>query len=97
MLRAERTPAFGGWAGSTYYPRGPREAWWACPACAESVCLQPTDYLVNVMDALGLQPSRTLQHVGTLLKTKPEDYRQVSKGLPRRLTATVAAMRSVDY
>nr|KAF6354593.1 component of oligomeric golgi complex 7 [Myotis myotis] len=55
------------------------------------------DYLVNVMDALGLQPSRTLQHVGTLLKTKPEDYRQVSKGLPRRLAATVAAMRSVDY
>lgn len=49
------------------------------------------------MDALGLQPSRTLQHVGTLLKTKPEDYRQVSKGLPRRLAATVAAMRSLDY
>ncbi|XP_036135416.1 conserved oligomeric Golgi complex subunit 7 isoform X2 [Molossus molossus] len=55
------------------------------------------DYLVNVMDALGLQPSRTLQHVGTLLKTKPEDYRQVSKGLPRRLATTVATMRSVDY
>lgn len=56
----------------------------------------PTDYLVNVMDALGLQPSRTLQHVGTLLKAKPEDYRQVSKGLPRRLATTVATMRSVD-
>ncbi|KAF5914203.1 hypothetical protein HPG69_005052 [Diceros bicornis minor] len=55
------------------------------------------DYLINVMDALGLQPSRTLQNIVTLLKTKPEDYRQVSKGLPRRLTATVAAMRSVDY
>ncbi|XP_024416131.2 conserved oligomeric Golgi complex subunit 7 isoform X1 [Desmodus rotundus] len=55
------------------------------------------DYLINVMDALGLQPSRALQNVGMLLKTKPEDYRQVSKGLPRRLATTVAAMRSVDY
>ncbi|XP_063573271.1 conserved oligomeric Golgi complex subunit 7 isoform X3 [Pongo abelii] len=55
------------------------------------------DYLINVMDALGLQPSRTLQHIVTLLKTRPEDYRQVSKGLPRRLATTVAAMRSVNY
>lgn len=49
------------------------------------------------MDALGLQPSRTLQNIVMLLKAKPEDYRQVSKGLPRRLATTVAAMRSVDY
>nr|AAQ88995.1 COG7 [Homo sapiens] len=55
------------------------------------------DYLINVMDALGLQPSRTLQHIVTLLKTRPEDYRQVSKGLPRRLATTVATMRSVNY
>ncbi|XP_006730882.1 conserved oligomeric Golgi complex subunit 7 [Leptonychotes weddellii] len=55
------------------------------------------DYLINVMDALGLQPSRTLQNIVTLLKTKPEDYRQVSKGLPRRLATTVANMRNVDY
>lgn len=63
------------------------------------VCLLPirTDYLINVMDALGLQPSRTLQNIVTLLKIKPEDYRQVSKGLPRRLAATVATMRNVDY
>ena len=49
------------------------------------------------MDALGLQPSRNLQGIVMLLKTKPEDYRQVSKSLPRRLAATVAAMRGVDY
>uniref|UniRef100_A0A8D0S7P0 Conserved oligomeric Golgi complex subunit 7 n=1 Tax=Sus scrofa TaxID=9823 RepID=A0A8D0S7P0_PIG len=55
------------------------------------------DYLINVMDALGLQPSRNLQGIVMLLKTKPEDYRQVSKSLPRRLAATVAAMRGVDY
>lgn len=61
------------------------------------VCSHPTDYLINVMDALGLQPSRTLQNIVMLLKAKPEDYRQVSKGLPRRLATTVATMRSVDY
>nr|XP_003478248.1 conserved oligomeric Golgi complex subunit 7 [Cavia porcellus] len=55
------------------------------------------DYLINVMDALGLQPSRTLQNIVTLLKAKPEDYRQLSKGLPRRLATTVAAMRGVNY
>lgn len=49
------------------------------------------------MDALGLQPSRTLQNILTLLKSKPEDYRQASKGLPRRLAATVATMRGVNY
>lgn len=65
---------------------------------ASCVCPSaPADYLINVMDALGLQPSRTLRHVGTLLKTKPEDYRQASRGLPRRLSSTVAAMRGVQY
>uniref|UniRef100_A0A452TWI5 Conserved oligomeric Golgi complex subunit 7 n=1 Tax=Ursus maritimus TaxID=29073 RepID=A0A452TWI5_URSMA len=59
--------------------------------------LEYINYLINVMDALGLQPSRTLQNIVTLLKTKPEDYRQVSKGLPRRLATTVANMRNVDY
>ncbi|KAM9336713.1 conserved oligomeric Golgi complex subunit 7 isoform 1-T1 [Symphorus nematophorus] len=55
------------------------------------------DYLSNVMDALGLQPSRTLQHILTLLRAKPEDYRQTAKLLPRRLASTIAALRSIDY
>ncbi|KAK6481641.1 conserved oligomeric Golgi complex subunit 7 isoform X1 [Huso huso] len=55
------------------------------------------DYLSNVMDALGLQPSRMLQQIVTLLKTKPEDYRQTAKTLPRRLASTFAAMRRLDY
>lgn len=55
------------------------------------------DYLSNVMDALGLQPSRTLQHIVTLLRAKPEDYRQTAKLLPRRLASTIAALRSIDY
>lgn len=48
------------------------------------------------MDALGLQPSRPLQSVATLLKATPEDFRLASRGQPRRLAATVAAMRGVD-
>ncbi|XP_028670290.1 conserved oligomeric Golgi complex subunit 7 [Erpetoichthys calabaricus] len=55
------------------------------------------DYLSNVMDALGLQPSRTLQHILTLLKAKPEDYRQTAKALPRRVVSTIAAVRSIDH
>ncbi|XP_019739039.1 conserved oligomeric Golgi complex subunit 7 [Hippocampus comes] len=54
------------------------------------------DYLSNVMDALGLQPSRTLQQIVTLLRAKPEDYRQAAKQLPRRLVTTIAALRSID-
>ena len=76
--------------------------WGLSPRCccvcrALSLCSCSADYLINVMDALGLQPSRNLQGIVMLLKTKPEDYRQVSKSLPRRLAATVAAMRGVDY
>ncbi|KAM6897780.1 conserved oligomeric Golgi complex subunit 7 [Xenentodon cancila] len=55
------------------------------------------DYLSNVMDALGLQPSRNLQHIVTLLRTKAEDYRQMAKLLPRRLASSIAALRSIDY
>lgn len=54
------------------------------------------DYLINVMDALGLQPSRSLQSILTLLKAKPDGFRQASKGLPHRLVSTVAAMRGLD-
>lgn len=55
------------------------------------------DYLSNVMDALGLQPSRALQHIVTLLRAKPEDFRQTAKLLPRRLASTIAALRCIDY
>ncbi|XP_061561963.1 conserved oligomeric Golgi complex subunit 7 [Phycodurus eques] len=55
------------------------------------------DYLSNVMDALGLQPSRTLQQIFTLLRAKPEDYRQTAKQLPRRLVSAIAALRSMDH
>ncbi|KAM8730449.1 conserved oligomeric Golgi complex subunit 7 [Acanthopagrus schlegelii] len=55
------------------------------------------DYLSNVMDALGLQPSRSLQHIVTLLRAKPEDYRQTAKLLPRRVASTIAAVRGIDY
>nr|XP_009665180.1 PREDICTED: conserved oligomeric Golgi complex subunit 7 isoform X2 [Struthio camelus australis] len=55
------------------------------------------DYLINVMDALGLQPSRTLQNIVTLLKAKPEDYRQAAKSVPRRMASSIAAMRGLEY
>ncbi|KAM6423601.1 conserved oligomeric Golgi complex subunit 7 isoform 1-T2 [Liasis olivaceus] len=55
------------------------------------------DYLINVMDALGLQPSKALQNTVALLKTKPEDYKQTARNFPRRLASKIAAMRALDY
>ncbi|XP_018407840.1 PREDICTED: conserved oligomeric Golgi complex subunit 7 [Nanorana parkeri] len=55
------------------------------------------DYLINVMDALGLHPTRTLQSIVTLIKTKPEEYRKAAKTLPRKLSSSIAAMRSIEY
>ncbi|XP_030066947.1 conserved oligomeric Golgi complex subunit 7 [Microcaecilia unicolor] len=55
------------------------------------------DYLINVMDALGLQPLRMLQNIVNLLKVKPEEFRQTAKTFPRRLTSSIAAMRNIDY
>lgn len=56
-----------------------------------------TEYLSNVMDALGLQTSRTLQNIVTLLRAKPEEYRQTAKPVPRRLTSTIATLRGLEY
>ncbi|KAL8174937.1 UNVERIFIED_CONTAM: Golgi transport complex subunit 7 [Gekko kuhli] len=54
------------------------------------------DYLVNVLDALGLQPSKALQHTLLLLKAKPEDYKQAARPVPRRLATSIAAMRGLE-
>ncbi|KTF80351.1 hypothetical protein cypCar_00010947, partial [Cyprinus carpio] len=55
------------------------------------------DYLSNVMDALGLQTSKTLQNIVTLLRAKPDEYRQTAKPLPRRQASAVATMRGLEY
>ncbi|XP_051537967.1 conserved oligomeric Golgi complex subunit 7-like [Myxocyprinus asiaticus] len=55
------------------------------------------DYLSNVMDALGLQTSRNLQNIVTLLRAKPDEYRQMAKSLPRRLSSSIATMRGLEY
>lgn len=54
------------------------------------------DYLVNVLDALGLPPSKALQHTLLLLKARPEDYQQASRAVPRRLASSIAAMRGLE-
>ncbi|XP_030622957.1 conserved oligomeric Golgi complex subunit 7 [Chanos chanos] len=55
------------------------------------------DYLSNVMDALGLQTSRTLQNIVSLLRAKPDDFRSTAKPLPRRLSSSIAAMRGLEH
>ncbi|XP_028825838.1 conserved oligomeric Golgi complex subunit 7 isoform X1 [Denticeps clupeoides] len=54
------------------------------------------DYLSNVMDALGLQTSRTLQNIQSLLCAQPDKFWQVAKALPQRLSSTIAAMRGLE-
>uniref|UniRef100_A0AAY3ZWX3 Conserved oligomeric Golgi complex subunit 7 n=1 Tax=Denticeps clupeoides TaxID=299321 RepID=A0AAY3ZWX3_9TELE len=55
--------------------------------------LSPQD---NVMDALGLQTSRTLQNIQSLLCAQPDKFWQVAKALPQRLSSTIAAMRGLE-
>lgn len=51
---------------------------------------------MNVLDALGLPPSKALQHTLLLLKARPEDYQQASRAVPRRLASSIAAMRGLE-
>ncbi|KAJ3583738.1 hypothetical protein NHX12_015646 [Muraenolepis orangiensis] len=67
------------------------------PPRATKQLITDIEYLSNVMDALGLRPSRSLQNILALLRSRPEDYRQTAKPLPRRMAATLAAIRGLDY
>lgn len=55
------------------------------------------DYLINVMDVLGLQLFCIFQYIVIFLKIRFEDYRQVSKGLFCCLVIIVVIMWSVNY
>ncbi|XP_077173189.1 conserved oligomeric Golgi complex subunit 7 isoform X3 [Paroedura picta] len=68
---------------------------WLSPHSAKQLATD-IDYLVNVLDALGLQPSKGLQHTLLLLKAKPEDYKQTSRAVPRRLASSIATLRGLE-
>uniref|UniRef100_A0A8C4R186 Conserved oligomeric Golgi complex subunit 7 n=1 Tax=Eptatretus burgeri TaxID=7764 RepID=A0A8C4R186_EPTBU len=55
------------------------------------------EYLINVLDAIGLQPSKALQHALALLKATPQDFRSVARVAPQRLACGLAAIRGLEY
>ncbi|XP_072180039.1 conserved oligomeric Golgi complex subunit 7-like [Diadema setosum] len=54
------------------------------------------DYLCNVVDALGIQPSQSLRHIEDLLKLPLSQYGEVKGKISDRLMHAVASMRSAD-
>ena len=58
-------------------------------------CVFLSDYLCNVLDDLGLQPTDILTHLTDLLKASPEDYSDVIEDKPQRLISAIANMRNI--
>ncbi|XP_041482343.1 conserved oligomeric Golgi complex subunit 7-like isoform X2 [Lytechinus variegatus] len=52
------------------------------------------DYLCNVVDALGIHPSKNLKHIEELLKLPLSQYGEKKGMIPDRLMHAVASMRS---
>ena len=63
---------------------------WAC------FLFDISDYLVNVLDDLGLQSSDNVKEIVTLLQTSQEEYSDVSEKLPQRVVSAIASMRSLQ-
>ena len=53
------------------------------------------DYLVNVLDDLGLPSSDNIKDIMSLLKAPVSSYQQAAEAAPRRLASAVAGMRSI--
>ncbi|XP_064611193.1 conserved oligomeric Golgi complex subunit 7-like [Liolophura sinensis] len=54
------------------------------------------DYLGNVLEDLGLRVSDTLMNIVQLLQAKAEEYPEVAKTLPQRLTHAISSMRGIE-
>ncbi|XP_013416401.1 conserved oligomeric Golgi complex subunit 7 [Lingula anatina] len=53
------------------------------------------DYLSNVLDDLGLQPSETVKNIETLLKCSKDNFDEESENMPRRLVSVLKGMRGL--
>jgi hypothetical protein len=51
------------------------------------------DYLTNVLDDLGLEPSDTVTTMVSLLQASPELYNEMANKSPQRLASAIATMR----
>ena len=55
-----------------------------------------SEYLSNVMDDLGLQPSDSLNNITQLLRCKEDNYSDESENMPQRLSSAIASMRRLE-
>ena len=53
------------------------------------------EYMFNVLDDLGLQPSDTFSQIVSLLEAGEEDYSDISDNTPQRLASAIANMRKL--
>jgi len=51
------------------------------------------EYLMNVLDDLGLEATDNIKTLVALLQAGPEQYSELAEQSPRRLANTVAALR----
>lgn len=54
------------------------------------------DYLVNVLDDLGLQSSENLKSLSSLLRATQEEFSDTAENTPQRLASAVASMRGLS-
>ena len=55
------------------------------------VCV--TEYLLNVLDDLGLEPTDNIRTLLGLLHAPPDQYSELAEQAPQRLAGAVAALR----
>lgn len=56
----------------------------------------PTDYLGNVLEELGIGLSEELQQILKLLRLAPEEYQSKSAGFPPKLVAAIRQIRKLQ-
>ena len=64
-----------------------------CMYVCMCVCVCVSEYLMNVLDDLGLEATDNIKTLVALLQAGPEQYSELAEQSPRRLANTVAALR----
>ncbi|ESO86524.1 hypothetical protein LOTGIDRAFT_194952 [Lottia gigantea] len=54
------------------------------------------EYLLNVLDDLGLQPTDNISNINILLQATTEDFTDKAETMPQRLTHAISAMRHIE-
>jgi len=62
---------------------------------AQCVCM--SEYLMNVLDDLGLESTDNIKTLVTLLQAAPQQYGELAEQSPQRLASAVAALRCITF